>query len=375
VHVIVEALRILHAAHERHAREASAPDSIAHGLSLKSVVVGYDGRVTVDFGTSRDSVDRISTTDGVFQGKLGYAAPEQVQGLPGGRRADVFATGVLLWEVIALRRFTPKERTRAAVEARISGFEPRIQAVMPEVDPALAAICDRAMHVNPESRYATADELRLALVAYAQAHFPAVRVRLVGEAMRALFVRENAAARRPVDATEESTTVGDLSLLIQSTVAKDSVPPPATTPEPPRAQSSVPPSAFEEEPADEPPNHRPLIITLAAVIVAVGTFFFSMSRQAQAPADVPSSPAAQAESTGLLPATTMAAADPAPSPAEPRAEEPAAAGGSAVMVTDASQQPAKPASTRPRLAPNVKPRGAKAPLQNVHGLDEEDPFK
>jgi hypothetical protein len=71
----------------------------------------------------------------------------------------------------------------------------------------------------------------------------------------------------------------------------------------------------------------------------------------------------------------MAAANPAGT-AEPRAEDPAAAGGSAVTVTDASEQSAKPASARPPLAPRVKPRGAKAAtLQNVHGLDEEDPFK
>jgi hypothetical protein len=131
--------------------------------------------------------------------------------------------------------------------------------------------------------------------------------------------------------------------------------------------------AFEEEPADEPPNRRPLIIGLAAAIVAVGTFLFSMSRQAPPPDNLPPAPAAQAETTRSMPPTVAVAE---PSPALPPAEEPAAEAESAVAVADASGQSTKAIRTRARLAPRGKRGPATAPaLNNVHGLDEEDPFK
>ena len=357
--VVGEALRALHAAHERHVREGGAPESITRSVSLKSVFIGFDGRVSVDFGTTRDSVDRISTTDGVFQGKLGYAAPEQAKGEPGDRRADVFAAGVLLWEVLAFRRFTSKERTRAAVEARISGFEPRIQAVVPDVDPALAAICDRAMHVNPDLRYGTADELRLALTAYVQGRFPPIRVRLIGEAMRAMFGRDTATPRRAAE--EEATTVGDLSVLIQSTLPTNSQPPPP--------DDSLPPAPEDEPPADLAPNRRPLIIAVSAAVVAVGTFFFSMSRQA--PPDDPPAPVVHAATAAFAPPVVATAApeplpEPETSPAPSQSPSPSA-------EPKAPEASSKRTPGRPRAsAPRTK---GPTPAVPVHGIDENDPFR
>lgn len=383
LHVLCETLRAVHAFHERGARSGAVRP---HGLSLQRVLVGYDGRVVVDAESARDSVDRISTSDGVFVGKLGYVAPEQAKGQPGDHRADVFAAGVMLWEAIALRRFTPKERTRAAVEARISGFEPRIQAAEPDVDPDLAVICDRALHVNPDLRYATAEEMRNALSSYLRTRFPPIRVRVIGETMRALFVPESVPPPPPrgIDATEEPTRVGDLSELIQSTLpALRSVPPPAAdaaTPQAPLAGAfpSVSPSSSGgtapaeeegEEPAGEGPNRRPLIIAVAALVVAVGTFLFSMSRTAPAVEVTPSPSPVEEPRSDLMPA---------PEPVgEPRsAPAPVETAEASVEASAQELATAAPRRSRPRvLAPRPSKAPAAAPPVLRHTIDEEDPFK
>jgi serine/threonine-protein kinase len=96
----------------------------------------------------------------VFKGKFAYAAPEQVRGEFVDQRSDLFAVGVMLWEAIAMRRFAPGPPTRLSVDRRLRGIEPRIREAVPDVEPVLADICDRAIHLDKESRYKSAAEFR-----------------------------------------------------------------------------------------------------------------------------------------------------------------------------------------------------------------------
>jgi len=83
------------------------PLEIAHrDLSPQNVMLGYAGDLKlIDFGTARGENRRCRTVSGVVYAKPGYVAPEVAQQIPGGRAADLYAFGVMLWELAAGRRF------------------------------------------------------------------------------------------------------------------------------------------------------------------------------------------------------------------------------------------------------------------------------
>lgn len=83
------------------------PLEIAHrDLSPQNVMVGYGGDVKlIDFGTARGENRRCRTVSGIVYAKPGYVAPEVANQTPGGAPADIYALGVMIWEMVAGRRF------------------------------------------------------------------------------------------------------------------------------------------------------------------------------------------------------------------------------------------------------------------------------
>ena len=94
----------LHSAHEARS-DLGEPLSIVHrDVSPHNVLVGVDGVPRVfDFGIAKAAINTTETRDGVIKGKVTYMAPEQVWG-NADRRADIYAAGVILWELLAGRR-------------------------------------------------------------------------------------------------------------------------------------------------------------------------------------------------------------------------------------------------------------------------------
>ncbi len=95
----------LHAAHES-TDELGQPLGIVHrDVSPGNVLIDRAGTVKViDFGIARARTRLAKTTPGSVKGKLAYMAPEQLEGKAFDRRVDVFALGVVLWEMLVLRR-------------------------------------------------------------------------------------------------------------------------------------------------------------------------------------------------------------------------------------------------------------------------------
>src|SRR5690606_21344239 len=130
-------------------------------------------------------------------GGLRYAAPEQLSGEELDRRADVFAMGVMLWESISLRKFASNQtRERQVVERRLSGAEPRIAQVSPQVPTQLAWICDKALNVDRRQRFQTAQEFREALDEYMSRSGAPCRPNTVGQLVAKKFDAEHMAVAR-----------------------------------------------------------------------------------------------------------------------------------------------------------------------------------
>lgn len=162
--VISKVLSGLHYAHELKGFDGAALEVVHRDVSPQNVFVCYDGQVKlVDFGIAKAAGSVARTQTGVFKGKLGYVAPEQITSSVIDRRADLFGVGVMLWETLAKRRLTQGEGEAAVLHKRTHGAEAKIQDVAPDAPPDLAEVCARAMALSPEERFATAAEMQAAL--------------------------------------------------------------------------------------------------------------------------------------------------------------------------------------------------------------------
>ncbi len=172
IRVMCDVLDALDYAHNLADFDGSRLGVVHRDVTPHNILIGYDGRVKlVDFGIAKSSAAVQMTQAGVLKGKVGYMAPEQaslMSEIDG--RADLFSVGVILWEAIAGRRLAEGLSARDVLTRRIEGRDPKIAEVVPEVDPELAAICDRAMAKRVADRFATAAELQIELERWLKKH-------------------------------------------------------------------------------------------------------------------------------------------------------------------------------------------------------------
>lgn len=145
--------------HER-TDAAGLPLSIVHrDLSPQNIMVGYGGELKlIDFGTARGENRRCHTVSGVVFAKPGYVAPEVANNTPGGPQSDLYALGVMLWELIAGRRFLSGEPTTHLSEVAAGRRVPGSLALSISVPLEIDTIISRLTAHDLKDRYATARE-------------------------------------------------------------------------------------------------------------------------------------------------------------------------------------------------------------------------
>jgi serine/threonine-protein kinase len=155
----------LHAAHEA-TNERGEPLGIVHrDVSPQNILVGVDGVPRVlDFGVAKASGRARTTRDGHVKGKLAYMAPEQLRGTVVDRRTDVFAAGIVLWELLTGRRLFGGADNEGRIVTNVleQVVEPPSRAA-PGVSPALDAVVLRALSRDQSKRFATARQMALAV--------------------------------------------------------------------------------------------------------------------------------------------------------------------------------------------------------------------
>jgi eukaryotic-like serine/threonine-protein kinase len=169
-------------------------------ISPNNVFVTFEGSVKVlDFGVAKAAGISHVTEAGTFKGKLGYAAPEQIIGRSD-QRSDVFAAGVLLWEILTYRRLTQDRTQTEIVQGRIAGAESELMLSKgSDVPPELMAICAKAAAKSPEERYASASAMQAELRQYITAHsleYPTDKLR---ELLHGIFDAERGEMRKQID--------------------------------------------------------------------------------------------------------------------------------------------------------------------------------
>ena len=102
------------------------------------------------------------TQPGVVLGTVGYMAPEQVRGLPVDHRADLFALGAILYELLSGRRAFSRDTAPETMAAILKEDPPELNAATP-MPPALVRIVNRCLEKSPSTRFQTASDLAFAL--------------------------------------------------------------------------------------------------------------------------------------------------------------------------------------------------------------------
>jgi tRNA A-37 threonylcarbamoyl transferase component Bud32 len=151
--IVAEAATGLDFAH-RKKDENNQPLNIVHrDVSPQNLLISVDGSVKVsDFGIARAADNQLRTAAGIAVGKLSYMSPEQASGQPIDRRADVFALGIVLWEVLLVQPLIPRNDTNAAIQILLSGRFDAPSKRDPKLPPAIDRIVLDALAVNPAQR-------------------------------------------------------------------------------------------------------------------------------------------------------------------------------------------------------------------------------
>jgi serine/threonine-protein kinase len=198
--VLSEMLAGLHYAHELGDFDGTPLNVVHRDVSPHNVFVTYDGQVkVVDFGIAKVTGQSTETKTGVVKGKVAYMAPEQALGQKVDRRADIFSAGVMLWEALTGTRLWRGYTDVTILTLVALGRVPDVRERKGDVDPALEAICRRAMARDPNERFATAAEFQRELDRYLLATGGEVSLRDVGGTVAELFADRRAEMRAAIE--------------------------------------------------------------------------------------------------------------------------------------------------------------------------------
>ncbi len=232
--IVADIAQGLHAAHELRDAQGQSAGVVHRDVSPHNVFVLYDGIAkVVDFGIAKSNQSqRARTSTRELKGKLAYMSPEQLHREEVDRRGDLWALGVVLWEVLAGRHLFARESEIATVDAIARDPIPVLSSVRPDVPPALEAVVSRALQRDASARYQTAEDFARDLERFLASLPSLVSHAEVGRFMRTLFERD----------------IADRDAILREgeQPAVASLPPPVET-EPPGTFPSLPPPAHSVE--------------------------------------------------------------------------------------------------------------------------------
>ncbi|MFT3707858.1 MAG: serine/threonine-protein kinase [Archangium sp.] len=207
--IIADTCQGLYYAHTR-LDERGQPLRVVHrDISPQNILISFDGAVkVVDFGIAKASDQVSNTKSGAIKGKFAYMAPEQAAGKPLDARSDLFALGLVLYELVTgvrpLKRDSELATLQAALECKIDA-----PSAVAEVPHELDDIVMRALAKAPDDRYSDAREMSRAVEQFLLNAKELATSAEVSELMGALFadrLSEEARLGTPNPSTESSTS-------------------------------------------------------------------------------------------------------------------------------------------------------------------------
>jgi serine/threonine protein kinase len=370
VEIIIDVCAGLHHAHELRDGDGRPMGLVHRDVSPQNVLVTYDGAVkVVDFGIAKArGARRAETQHGTLKGKVQYMSPEQCHGEGLDRRSDVFAIGILLWELTVGRGLYRGASDFAILKAITERDAPRPSEIVARYPAALEAIVMRALARDREARWSTAEELQLALEEYAREARLGRSAVALARALRELFpdqvtawaqARESgavaleSAALRAI-ARREATQIDDPDDDDGDDTESDAAPTTehfadsTTTPERPKTRAV----------AREPRSRVRWIVPAVVGAIAAGATAAVLVTRSPPPRSAATAPSQTATATSsAAPASsapTPSVAPPPPVAATPAVEPSRSDPPAVVAPAPADAPPVR--STPPRTRPSVRSR-------------------
>lgn len=158
--IVIDMLTGLHAAHELRDEQGNSAGLVHRDVSPQNILVGLDGIARIsDFGVARAAMRLAGTRVGQLKGKLAYMAPEQAAADEQlDRRADVFAAGIVLWELLAGRRLFRAPNDAATLSRVVSEPIAPPSRFVQSIDSRIVDVCMKALERPLSKRIATAGQ-------------------------------------------------------------------------------------------------------------------------------------------------------------------------------------------------------------------------
>jgi serine/threonine protein kinase len=258
-YIVAQAAEGLRAAHELKDARGEKLNVVHRDVSPQNLMVGFDGSVRVmDFGIAKYDERDTETSLGEVKGKYAYMSPEQARAGQVDHRTDIWALGVIAWELLTLRRLFKRDSTANTVIAVVydpveppSSIEPTLSS---EVDEVILAALSRNLTERTDDPRTFGNHLRKAvnaqigaseLAAWVQAAFPAAEAEartMIDLARQAPRMVPSIAKREADASTGNSLELPIHALLEQADQERASLVSPAPTS--PRAKSKRTPIAL-----------------------------------------------------------------------------------------------------------------------------------
>jgi serine/threonine-protein kinase len=212
--ICADAAEGLHGAHELRGRNGQLLNLVHRDVTPHNLFVTYDGYTkVVDFGIAK-VVDRLaSTRAGTLKGKLAYMSPEQVRGQEVDRKTDIFALGVVLWELTTNRRLFRMETDLDTLEKVQACVVPLPSTIVGGYPPELEAVVMRALSQRREDRFQTAREFSRALQRFLMTQGTFVGPEDVGDYVKQLFTDRVRKREKYLEWAAEVTSAVDVEEL------------------------------------------------------------------------------------------------------------------------------------------------------------------
>jgi serine/threonine-protein kinase len=213
VRIILDACAGLHAAHTLTDDCGDALSLVHRDVTPHNILVGLDGTSRLaDFGIAKTLRSTLATIAGGVKGKVGYMAPEYVQGAEPDARSDVFGLAVVLWEALTATKLFRADNDVETLRRIITQPAPRVTSRAPWLPHTFDDVLGPALEKSPGDRFQSARAFGAALeVAARWADLVATHAEVSSEVERhfgeALRRRRRVVRERPVcDAPSRSET-------------------------------------------------------------------------------------------------------------------------------------------------------------------------
>jgi serine/threonine-protein kinase len=358
----------LHAAHELTGDDGHPLGVVHRDVSPQNVLVSLRGRVCLaDFGVAKARGQQHKATEtGEVKGKLSYMAPEQVTSKAIDRRADVFALGCVLYEAtLGVRPFHGADALATMYKILEEPLTPP-RALDPTFPEALEAVVLKALEKNPDARYATAEELRAALMDYLSSTRRFFSDKHVAELLNGPLGERLRERNRAILATGEQLRKGETD------------PRRLRSPLPPEPTRTLTPEGGVERSVRLALEQRevrrsPVLWLVAGALLVAGLYAVRGFQLTPAPTAVGA--AGQSLPTQAASSTLPASAEGASSSAARADAAPLASGTPATLASARSGASAR-GSLRgpPRAVAAAAPPAAKPPAKKPRPIDRDNPF-